>query len=612
MSKTLTLNPLNTVVAHEPISDIREQQKFLVVDGPGDHSFQRIAHSSSSNTGFSWKVDPPSRSSITSRLIRVQVPIRITVTGTVSGGNILDEWAESISLRAYPLNNVCFNSVSLQIDQASTTQSSADVFEALMRYQNADQANSAYSATPSMLDQSQNYSTYRGSNRSELAGYGNTSEGLYNQEPRGAFSNYTIITNNATTGVIDVYLEEYLYLSPLLFGGYDQTGIFGASSIQININNNQNLSRILSVIVGGSTNIATISQIAVNISDPSCVYGSTSYALMNYYNVRENVSLPKDYSWDYYQQQVQNTMGGSLLASASTTLTSTSQQINTIPNRIYVFLRRRDADRTAETSDVYARIDQLSINFNGRDNLLSNMRTHELYQMSRQNGLQLSFNQWNKEVGSVIAIDPAKDLGLRAGETPGVRNQNYQLQITVQYTNINSATVNFDLYVVSMLPGLLQLNDGYFNYSTGVVSPINLLINQDLQHLDYDEYRRNRTMYGGKSFWNKITDVGKKVYSGAKKGVQAVNKAVHSDMGKKILDVGEDVLRTFAPRSASAIDAVKKYGPSVLKTAENLLGSGMCQDHDEAIMMASDLHGSGLIGGKMLPKQALKKRLIKY
>ena len=56
-----------------------------------------------------------------------------------------------------------------------------------------------------------------------------------------------------------------------------------------------------------------------------------------------------------------------------------------------------------------------------------------LYLMSKDNGLKnLNFNQWSRELGGVICIDVAKDIGLKPGQ-----NKQIAIDFTFEGTNIS-------------------------------------------------------------------------------------------------------------------------------------------------------------------------------
>jgi hypothetical protein len=90
------------------------------------------------------------------------------------------------------------------------------------------------------------------------------------------------------------------------------------------------------------------------------------------------------------------------------------------------------------------------ITFNNVSGLLTSYNQYNLYQMSRRNGSQQTWSEFrsivkNKSgavsagIGSIIVIDPVRDLGLSDFLSSGSLGQ-FSFQVTVTFANINGHT----------------------------------------------------------------------------------------------------------------------------------------------------------------------------
>jgi hypothetical protein len=210
------------------------------------------------------------------------------------------------------------------------------------------------------------------------------------------------------------------------------------------------------------------------------------------------------------------------------------------------------------TSDSWAGITNVSINFNNKSSLLASATQQDLHKISVQNGSQLSWPAWSVYRGSVLPIMFAKDIGLDEIEAPGLTGQ-YQFQPTVTFTNINlTQTIQYDLYVVYIQEGICTIAEGNCIPQIGVISPLDIASSATSPFVEYKEAER---MWGGGDFFGNLRSfLGKAV-----EGVKSVAK--------------------------EALPYVKQYGPAVAKA---LIGVGKGKkrkmsesralgDYDEAI-----------------------------
>ena len=110
-----------------------------------------------------------------------------------------------------------------------------------------------------------------------------------------------------------------------------------------------------------------------------------------------------------------------------------SVRLNQVPNRIILFAHRTNQIADASSTDCYLRINSLVINTNGTNASFSNATPEQLYQMSVRNGLNMSWQDWYNNVGSIVVIDVRKaDIGGLVADVLTPVN----IDITVNATNI--------------------------------------------------------------------------------------------------------------------------------------------------------------------------------
>ena len=97
----------------------------------------------------------------------------------------------------------------------------------------------------------------------------------------------------------------------------------------------------------------------------------------------------------------------------------------------------------AYSSDNFASIENVSINFSGVSGILASAQHYELYRLSVDNGLKMTYSQWRHYTGSVLCLDFAKNMGLRPNQCVSMLGT-YDLSTR----NISSQDIEFDLYTI--------------------------------------------------------------------------------------------------------------------------------------------------------------------
>jgi hypothetical protein len=243
--------------------------------------------------------------------------------------------------------------------------------------------------------------------------------------------------------------------------------------------------------------------------------------------------------YPYYEIQRYPTNVGVVNSLISTTVQSANIQLHSIPNKMYILARQRNADQTAFTSDVFAAITNVNINWNNKNGLLSAATPFDLYKMSVANGLQLSYSQFINYVGSPICVTFGKDVCLDANECPGLLGT-YQLQLQVTFTNPNASTnINYDLYIITVSEGCITIEDNRSITQIGVMSQNDVINSLNAPMVDYNHLMKMR----GASFWSNVKDFFVDAGKGIKKAYDVVSPYVGPaisaiNTGRKLLGYG--------------------------------------------------------------------------
>lgn len=137
--------------------------------------------------------------------------------------------------------------------------------------------------------------------------------------------------------------------------------------------------------------------------------------------------------------------------------------LNTVPEFFYIYVKPQKSVLTAAEAETVgewtSRITGISINLGNSFGHLSQMDEHSLYLMSRDNGYAAGgFEHW-QEMGAVLCIDAAKDLGLVPGQ-----NRYLPIDFTISTITCNSspsvaagASLAAEICLLSVIPGTVNI-----------------------------------------------------------------------------------------------------------------------------------------------------------
>ena len=572
----MSLSPqkLDVVEVRYPLSVIDNKRDFAVLKNGSQTTFKQFTTTSISQSSIQFSCPPPSGGIIVSRKQYFTLPMRISLTGTAPVGATLIQ-AGHDAPRAFPIAS-SIDTLQATINNQSVSINSADIIHALLHY-NTDLKLKThdYSLTPSCLDQSQQYSDLFATVRNPLGGYADSNdEGVMG---RGGFP-FTLVSNPVSAGapitaVIDIVVTEPLFLSPFYWGCGNTSGFYNVNTMDFNITFLGNtFARVWSHDNQSGLNATAITSGQVLFNNFTSINPAAfSYPqnqpvmLFEYVTPQETQLLSHNMpiTYPYFDvQRYPSDLGQNVAAGTSTLINSNNIQLNSIPRRMYVYVRKRNSDlySSPANTDSYFRIDNISIQFLNKNGLLASASAQQLYLMSLGNHLNMSWTQWNgptqlighppppvigniNAVGSVLCIEFAKDIGLDALQAPG-KNEQCMLQMQVNCTNLSASSVNPTLYVVAVLDGTFTIEGlGRASTNVGVITSQDIL---DAKSKPFLNWKDVESVNGG-DFFSGLKEFGKNLWSGL--------KSVHDFVkDKRLISQGLDAFpltKPFAPIARS-------------------------------------------------------------
>lgn len=517
MSLQLPIEPLNSVRVLDPRITINDNSNktYGVFTGPGQNTFRTVTSTNFSNSNIVIDANPPSMQTYINRKVYINPRFRITFTGTSTAGNVLLQapdlptasglaTAGNVSYlnapRAYPFAQIC-SAAQIQMGNCSISSNLNTYHRALMRYHNlVDSRNLDLSTTPSMLDQhfeyfvpAGNQSQIQYSNRNPLGSYiANVQE-----EPRGSFINCVVISNTATSAVVELEVVEPYWISPELYErGDEQVAFIGLNNMQFQFTL---AARGGGNIANGLWSTAADPSLSVITSISADVLGCNAF--INYLTPQLTQSIPRTVFYGYYEPTNYQTQSvAPLVAGTTTLLVMNAVQLNSIPNVAYIFVADKDSNFNYTKTDTFLSIDSINLTWENQDGLLNNASVSDLYQMSVRNGCNMSYRQWSYDCGSVLAIKFGSDIALGNLDAPGKRGQyNFSFQIVV--SNQTRLDVTPVINCVVMQEGVMSIENNSVVRSVGVLDSQTVLNTIESGHVV--PYTASKSVYGGLS-WSQI------------------------------------------------------------------------------------------------------------
>ena len=573
---SLSYQPLEPVLVKDPRTILKNKRMYSVLRGGAEVNTKIYTSTSISSSSIQFSVPPPSGNVIIDRMVYLTLPIRLTFTGDATNTSPELLLPNRDAPRAFPISG-SMETLRLSINGLAVSINMSDVIHALLRYNTGRKDKQIYySGTPNCPDQSQQYSDLFGSIRNPLASYGDSPD--ESVMPRGGYS-FNIVSNTSTQAIVDLVITEPIFLSPLLWGGYDEQsgGFINVNEMDFNITFlNGAGNRIWSHDDSQNTvapffNRITATDVQFNGFAPAFSYPRNQPQMQLTYITQDAsdmypVNQPSTYSYFdvlRYPTDIPAIPYGTGYTGVQ--VTSNNIQLSSIPRRLYIYARPRNSviNTSPSLTDTYCGISRLDIQFDNRTGLLSGASQYQLYAMSAKNGCNMSWTQWSGypvnrtgvfgsglanekygTVGSVMCVEFGTDIGLREYEAPGMNGQ-FQLLVNATFYNAdtsgNKDNVPLTFYIVVVNEGSLTIPGyGHALDQIGVLSKEDVLSAKRNPFVDYCDLRKingGNFLSGLRRFGENVADAIKKTAPYAKKGLKIAKDI--APYVKDAIEIGE-------------------------------------------------------------------------
>lgn len=385
------------------------------------------------------------------------------------------------ALRAFPLQS-CTDTLSVQLNGATNTVNQRQILSATQRFQYKDYLSKWATEAPCMADNrallvadsiqtgavAANLSPIYPVSNQPLSRYEN-SDGT----SRGSFIpvSYTV-NGNDNIWVYDI--SEPLMVSPFVLYSED---VFLA-----NLNNMSlqlNYSSLADMIVSSK---------AYDI--PSGIVISNPRLQLTYISVQPSLTkIPSVSKYDFqsivYFPQTKSITAGAI--NTATTMTSNTIRFSAMPQMIYCFVRNPIQNRAGQTSsDCFYSLGLpdgsagVSIQLGTRSGLLASMSTKTMYQIACSNGYNSTFADYKYGSGSILCINPVKDLGISLGSDslPGEANGNVNFQVQLNFSaanyayagNLAAVPAQVEMMIVAVYSGDMTISPDQCLFNLGTLT----------------------------------------------------------------------------------------------------------------------------------------------
>ncbi len=590
---SLSLNPVIPIRCVDPALNFDDNRYYSVTTGAEMVSYKPIVSTSYSTSSISFTCPPPSPLIAVHNKAYISIPIKLTFTADVPADNLSDHTLLQDglgALRAYPFESICVTATS-RINNNSNTVSYSDIIPYITRY-NTDfnEREYEYSCFPSYMDQSSNYDAVVSDAISPLNSYGIGSYGT----PRGAFP-YVACNNPSynddldATAQLSFVITSPIWISPFGFGrnSDNKCALIGVSTMDFTFTL-AHLERLWSSatipgITDGAGNNGVYKSIKTEIGAPAMLFRYLSPKLLQ--------SIPRSLTYSYTLLDRFPSARIDVPAFKSSTFTSNNLQINTIPRRVYIFVRKSNSAIQAsvksmiQSTDTFLPITHLEVNYNNNSGLLSSATPYDLWNISKKNGVNISFpafcgsvvqdptialpidieipsyenpgiplqfvktnvRGYNIEstVGSIVALDWAVDVGLSDIHAPD-QIFNSQLYIKATVVNPTAESINCEMYIITCTSGTLTIENLQAIANIGVLSKEDVVNARQKEGIVYSS---RHSIYGGdlasslKKFGKQAASAVKTAVPYVKKGIDGVSKAANA--ASKAVDTVEGLTGLF-------------------------------------------------------------------
>lgn len=517
------MTDFKTALINDPrLAQITDQQVFAVRQGASNNTFQTFSAVSASSSGMIFNVQLPSESVVLSRDISLRAQMTVSFQSTKPDL----KYIENVALAPFPMA-MGMQSISSQINNSTVSLNLADILPQLLCMNDIKDINKYQGTAPTLRDDVYyDYNDAQDVNNDPFGAMG--SSGLEQfPESRGAYviDEFKLVS---TVGTLSTYqltftVTEPIFLSPFIFGNpqFNLGGFIGINTLNLNCQFTAQPNRVFRVR-GESLGLTGVKWGVDGNNDP--FQGKKPVLLLNFLSSQSTQLIPSrqvlPYS-DFPRYITPYTAKG-----AGDTITLANIQLNQLPDKFIIAVRKKMAIQTPADSDSFWTIDKVTVNLNNQSGLLSSAEPESLWRLSQDAGSQQSWTEFSgrtqtrgkpgmattdyvpqpkeiQTIGSLLVLDPAMALSLPPMISSGSIGQ-FSFNISIQCHNdavkaLSSGTQEVEAVVICMNSGIMVNAAGSSAIYTGILTKemtIATATESDVPPMDVPEYER---MVGGKT-----------------------------------------------------------------------------------------------------------------
>ena len=585
--------------------DVTSNIKYAVVKGGQNVTCAQFQAISQSNSQLVFNIQVPSEQTIIDRRVLLQTDLALTITsndnGAIAGARGC-RYAVNSALAPFPLHQL-MSVASATINNNTVSVNVQDVLPAIMRMLDHRELSAYNGYTPTYQDTFANYVDGALNNNNPNAGYYNSADP--DVQGRGSVIVKSYTSSNAagvTTESFVFRITEPLLISPFIFG-HPKSNAQGFYAVQ-NLNFIFNIAGTNRVFRGpngtGGASYAVNSSAPANTpfitgvtlgapaAAPAQALGfANTQLLFTFLTPHPSDLMPARNIVPYYE--LPRYITSNLAAAAASTYSaadaqsgavnvvpgagveysSQSLQLNQIPDKLIIMVRKVLGSQNAGDPDSCLPIDRLTINFNNNSGILASATKEDLYRMSKDNGSQQNWYEFSGNatevlgtlaapaafravptVGSFLVLEFGKDIQLVEDfYAPGsLGNFNLQVKVTVHNQNSYAYAANqLELVLITMNSGVFVNERGTSSTYTGILTKADVLEASEQVAYTHSDVKR---MIGG-GFLDMIKSAVQKVAPVAK-ALAPVAKDLLSKSDNKYAQMGSQALGAMGFGSSGA------------------------------------------------------------
>jgi hypothetical protein len=441
------------------------------------------------------------------------------------------------------------------INNNSVSINMRDVLPAILRFNDRRELARYNGYTPTAFDTVADYASLLGGNANPLGAWANNADN--DLVPRGSWvldwvssSPTTVIPITPSTGATqEIYIKftvsEPLLLSPFIFADpkSNNQGFYGIQNMNF-VFNIADAKRVWrnAPLVGAGAVAKTFS--VFNFSNSELIF--------NFLTPHPSDLLPARNVVPFYELPRYITAPNVALASGAEGVLRTSNiQLNQIPDKLIVMVRKSMGAQTNTDPDFFLSIKNISLSFNNSSGILASANTQDLYRYSVENGSNQSWYEFSGEAnlhnpaggaglsiptsGSMLVLEFGKDINLVEDfYAPGsLGNFNIQLQMTVKNQTAQNLS-DLEIVMITMNSGVFVCERGTSSTYTGILTKSDVLEASSQEAYTRSDVSR---MVGG-GFLDTLKSVAGKVLP----KLAPVAKAILGQVEHPMARAGADVL----------------------------------------------------------------------